>query len=948
MFLHDAFRHTGNIGVRGRFVHLYLNGLYWGLYEAIERPDHSFAAEHLGGDKEDYDLIKGTLWDVSRNGSLKEGSKTAWNTMFNNWFDASGGTNISGRVSTISDTDLAQIEQYLDVDQFIDYMITLWTYNRQDFPRKNWYAFGKRNPVGGAPLIPFTFHTWDSEAAVGQGVDEASRWPDSRETADRWNNMANTSNDTGPVRIYRRLISNASFRQRWGDRAQELMLNDGPLNPANSVARYAARAAEIDLAVIAESARWGDSSFEWNDREGDPQGAPYFMSRDAEWLAERDRILEQYLPVRTGFAIELMQEYDLFPTIDAPVFSQHGGEYDPGFQLAMINPNAAGMIWYTLDGTDPRTSPSKTFYMTPITLPGAVYVRACVQVVTSYSAVNVAGFMPTGGPTLAVSEIMYHPAAPPAASQYLTEDFEYIEILNTGDDSVDMQAITVVDGVQFDFADSLIPVMAPGQYVVLVKNLAAFGERYGLDVTPAGVFIGSLNNDGETLALAAAGMEFRSIAYNDADNWPGRPDGRGASLERIDFVVDPSDDDAWASSSEYNGNPGVAGAGQTIDILVNEVLTHTDLDPTDSIELYNASDAAVDIGGWYLSDTWNEYKKFRIPSPMVLTPGEYVVFDEYDFNASGVGGAPFDPADFALSGAHGDDVWLMETDGSDNLVRFADHVEFGGALNGESFGRWLNGVGELYPMISVTLGDANSGPRLGDVLISEVMYNPGGPELDDLEFVEVFNSTGSTVDLTDWRLRKGVDYDFDPGVLLPADGRFVVLSFNPVKPENASRVAAFQTAYGIDGSVDLLGGWSGRLDNDGERVQLQQPDAPPMEEPYFTPHVIADEVVYDSLAPWPTSPNGLGASLTRLGSGWGNDPASWAAAAPTPGSGDSIVCLPGDADCDGDVDLDDFVALKTHFGATGATRSQGDFDGDGDVDLDDFVILKTNFGTTAQ
>ena len=55
---------------------------------------------------------------------------------------------------------------------------------------------------------------------------------------------------------------------------------------------------------------------------------------------------------------------------------------------------------------------------------------------------------------------------------------------------------------------------------------------------------------------------------------------------------------------------------------------------------------------------------------------------------------------------------------------------------------------------------------------------------------------------------------------------------------------------------------------------------------------------------------------------------------------------PGDADMDGDVDLDDFVILKQNF-ATGTTWDEGDFDLDGDVDLDDFVILKKNFGTAA-
>ncbi|NLF32923.1 MAG: hypothetical protein GX591_18810 [Planctomycetes bacterium] len=55
----------------------------------------------------------------------------------------------------------------------------------------------------------------------------------------------------------------------------------------------------------------------------------------------------------------------------------------------------------------------------------------------------------------------------------------------------------------------------------------------------------------------------------------------------------------------------------------------------------------------------------------------------------------------------------------------------------------------------------------------------------------------------------------------------------------------------------------------------------------------------------------------------------------------------GDADEDGDVDLDDFVALKQNFGAADAAWSQGDFDGSGTVDLDDFVILKQNFGAAA-
>ncbi len=62
---------------------------------------------------------------------------------------------------------------------------------------------------------------------------------------------------------------------------------------------------------------------------------------------------------------------------------------------------------------------------------------------------------------------------------------------------------------------------------------------------------------------------------------------------------------------------------------------------------------------------------------------------------------------------------------------------------------------------------------------------------------------------------------------------------------------------------------------------------------------------------------------------------------------DSAPPCPGDADLDGDVDIDDFVALKANFGS-GTTWVQGDFDGDGDVDIDDFVILKGNFGSSCE
>ncbi|NQU25572.1 MAG: lamin tail domain-containing protein, partial [Candidatus Nealsonbacteria bacterium] len=383
--------------------------------------------------------------------------------------------------------------------------------------------------------------------------------------------------------------------------------------------------------------------------------------------------------------------------------------------------------------------------------------------------------------------------------------------------------------------------------------------------------------------------------YNDADGWPGRADGKGASLVLIapDDVPDGesvrseylSDPDNWQSSVAYLGTPGTAAEPHQ-GVVINEVLSHTDWPQVDAIELVNVGGTTVDLGGWFLSDSWGwesnsdngDYKKFRIPNDTTLAPGQYVTFDENDFNPT-----PVDPlpAHFALDGAYGDDVWLMRADTQGNLTHFGDHVDLGAQTNGESWGRWADGG--LYPMTRVTPDGPNSGPRLGSVIVSEVYYNPGTMlNADDLEFVEIYNSGTTAVDLTDWRLDKAVDYDFPSGTMLGALDTAVVVAFDPVT--EPLKLAAFTWHHNIQDSIDLFGPYGGQLRDDGERVQLQYPDEEPADEPGFIPHLLEDEVIYDDDSGWPLAADGSGNSLHRVTPAtWGNDPAHWTAASPTPG-----------------------------------------------------------------
>ncbi|MCH8921973.1 MAG: lamin tail domain-containing protein, partial [Planctomycetes bacterium] len=303
--------------------------------------------------------------------------------------------------------------------------------------------------------------------------------------------------------------------------------------------------------------------------------------------------------------------------------------------------------------------------------------------------------------------------------------------------------------------------------------------------------------------------------------------------------------------------------------------------------------------GWYLSDSGGNLQKFRLPDGTTIPAGGYLVFDENDFG-------------FGLNGSNGEEVFLVTADAAGGLTHFADSVQFGAAMLGESFGRWPNAEGELYPMTSPTLDPPgpNSGPRIGPVIISEIMYHPQDPgdtiDPGDLEFVEIYNPTDQTVDLTHWGIGGGVAHDFAPGTLLAANETLLVVRFDPALEDMRD---VFQRYYQIDDSVNLVGGFSTRLSNRGEKVQLLRAI-----DSRLDGRVIEDEVTYDDEAPWPEEADGAGHSLHRGAiDAWGNSPLSWTAQPPTPGQASLSRGPVADLTGDGWVDFQDLTILLAHW-----------------------------------
>jgi len=687
-------------------------------------------------------------------------------------------------------------------------------------------------------------------------------------------------------RFYQDPAMQEKFKARWRELRETVLKTD------NVMAFIDGMADEVREASDRNRARWG-GAVAWrtgsNGLDGTYQGEVNNMKN---WLTQRldwiDANLED-IPVL---------DYD---APEGPGFSQDGGKIEPGFELVMTSPGRSKVI-YTIDGSDPRTPTGQksenAITGKTVVLDGSTFIRARILNGPDWGTITEALFTIDEIATadnLKITEINYNPAAATTAELAqlgLTPEesdrglFEFIELQNVSDEKIELAGSRFTEGVSFLFSSGDVTTLDAGQRVVVVKDRAAFEARYGTDVNVIGEFAAStsLNNGGENLRLRAAnGEDIAQFAYDDSGAWPDRADGRGAALEIKDSNGDPSDGNNWRSSTEYGGTPGAAPMGPLTDVVINEVLTNSDGGLLDQIELFNTSGAAVDIGGWYLSDSGSTLKKYKIPAGTTIDAGGYLVFDEDDFNSGADG--------FLLNSNRGDDVWLMTSDDNDQLVRFVDHVEVPSSESNVSFGRVPNAIGDLVPTTSMTFGATNSGAKIGDVIISEIMYNPtdvDGEEPTGLEYVELYNTTSSPIDLTGWRLRKGIDIDFDEGTTIGPLSTLVVISFNPdnpEKPENADRLVTFRDTYGIDESVVIVGGYSGRLENRGEAIQLKMPQAAPANDLSFTPHTVVDHVRYDNTPAWPQGANDGGQALHRTEiDDFGSLPSSWVGAAPSPGA----------------------------------------------------------------
>lgn len=648
VFGRDAQADLGHPYTRSRYHHLYLNGVYWGLYQTQERVEAFYGESYLGGDREDYDRLKNNNADGYRT-EVADGNDEDWRQLFD-------------LGQALADNPVANADNYwtmqglnpdgtrnpslpvlLDVDNLIDYEMIIFLTGGFDSSisnflgnerANNWVALrnGETDDQG------FQFFIHDNEHSLGvdsRSTDRTGPYFSANDSNYIWQN---------PGFIHQDLMNHPEYLLRFQDRVRQHFFNNGAFTTQNNIDRVEEREDVVAGAILSESARWGDAG-----RSGDPL-------TPVDWQDAVNDV-KSWLTTRNNRVLNQLINDGLHSTIAPVVFSQHGGSVNAGFNLGMTTTAGNSQIYFTTDGTDPRAPggsivPNAQLFTGNATINGNTTINARVRLSNGqWSALTSASFQLTAVPadinSLRVTELHYNPSSPTAAELALAPnstagEYEFIEFTNVGTDPIDLSGVRISGGIVYDLPGSTLGV---GQSVVIASNTNAFNARYGATFTPLGQYgpAHGLSNSGESLVISAAdGSVIQSFAYSDDDNWPSLADGGGDSLQVIDVNGDYSDPLNWLPGRNENGTPGFEDTPVTSnsDLRITEVHYNPAVGGAEFVELMNFGSSTLDIGGYEFVE--GVEFEFLSNASTLVAPGARVVVagDLTEFTATYGGGLP--------------------------------------------------------------------------------------------------------------------------------------------------------------------------------------------------------------------------------------------------------------------------------------------------------------------
>ncbi len=300
----STVRDMGQYAAYSKFVHVYINGLYWGMYNLSERMDENCMRDNLGGKAGDYDILKDYL-------EVETGDTVAWYKLAAMAADPENYQEIIGNYP--DGTPNPSIEKLLDPDNLIDYIMMNMYAGTTDWDYHNWIAARRKTDSDG-----FHFITWDAEG-VFQGSNVSS--------------IVAGGEINHPTGIFSDLLANEQFKNLFISHVNKHFFEGGELTPNPCLERYEKWLGEIDTALICDQARW------------------VYNSGDI-WNSAYHEFIYTYFPPRTEIVFKQFISENLYPTILAPTFSTTKSTVPEGTVIKLTS-KSGGEIRYTLDGTDP-------------------------------------------------------------------------------------------------------------------------------------------------------------------------------------------------------------------------------------------------------------------------------------------------------------------------------------------------------------------------------------------------------------------------------------------------------------------------------------------------------------------------------------------------------------------------------------------------------------------
>ncbi|MDA3854564.1 MAG: CotH kinase family protein [Bacteroidales bacterium] len=573
VFSRDLQGDMGQPYTRSRYYHLYINGLYFGLYQTQERAEANFAATYMGGDKEDYDVVKADRVNGILETTCTDGTINAWENV---WQQIASSMSSNERYFNLIGCDAEgeskdSVNTWVDVENLIDYMAIIFYTGNYDAPVSKFTGNNNPNNYYGIykndnPLKGFQFLAHDSEHSLfygtseGPGIGLQENRVNLHTRSDDRLNVTQFKNFT-PQWLHARLTQNTEYRVKFADRAYAHFSSAGVMSQEAHAIRLKRRMAEVEEAMIAESLKWGGAAH-----------SPAYNVID-DWKPEVASLLNQYFPQREAVVIQQLKDAHLYPTIDWPnakvgaiSIDRERYDFDEQAYLTLSAPSGATLA-YTLNGDDPRRV-GGSLSPEALTANGTVDVsitQATLLTMRSYngsdwSAVRHIYLTPTADDWqyLKVTELHYHPldSIISEGDTIGSDKFEFIEFKNIHPfRSINIGGLKFQDGITYDFPANYI--LGPQEFFVIASSAYKFYQRYGK--LPSGDFSKNFSNGGENIRLVLPNDSvFVEFSYQDESPWLPGADGWGNAM--VSYQVNPVDSSPdhpiyWGLSAEVGGSP---------------------------------------------------------------------------------------------------------------------------------------------------------------------------------------------------------------------------------------------------------------------------------------------------------------------------------------------------------------------------------------------------------